>query len=291
MSSSQAYGFYVGLDTIDVDISKEIDQINDEIERSFKNFWGPSKPSPAITKKAPQHNQASSLEQFWKKSQAKLHSMAKKLEQTAATMTDPHQQTRSISPKSYFDRLKATGKSALQELNKTEKKLRALRVDIQSRLKEVDDVKVYDVKEEATKQGYNVRIGLPGFKQEDIKVTLEENVKAQHKKLLVNATKDQNSSKGVKNTDGTVSSWHSESFSSARYINGRQITLEYNNGKLKVYVELPKDIKDQDYTMRLEKDVLIVSFPTKDATTEGTRRLHFEDGKKAKKEEPTHKWK
>ena len=282
-SSPQAYGFHVGLDSfeenfrdIEKNIKDEVSRINKDIEENLKNFWGPAEPiaETVSSKAAP-----SSLESFWKRSQDKVNSVATKLGAISRKMgTSLPQRSKQEAQSSYLDRFKATGSDTMKHIEQAEQELAGLRANIQKQMKRAHKARVYDVKELVEKDSYKILIGLPGFTQEQVKVTLEEKDKRKHKKLIIEATKT-STTKGDKSTTGA---WHSESFSSMRYVNGRMLRLEYKDGKLNVAVDLPESALDQDYVMDLHDGMLTISFPTK-KQAQATRTLNFSGKKKNKK--------
>lgn len=282
-----SYGFHVGLDSfeenfrdIEQNIKEEVSRINKDIEENWKNFWGThdDKPKAVVAQKFP-----SSIEQGWKSSQESIHTISKSLDSIRRKMnTSLPQRGTAESQSSYFTRFKEAGTNAVKELEKAEQSIKELRTGIQKQMKRAHKAQAYDIKEISENDIYKIVISLPGFTQEQVKVTLEDNDKRKHKKLIIEASKASSSSKSSNGANPRT--WHSESFSSMRYVNGRSLHLDYKDGKLNVSVDLPENALDQDYTMDLVADKLTINFPTK-KQARATRTLNFKkkEQKKNKK--------
>lgn len=288
---SPIHSFHFGLDA-DIDFEKELEEfergmkkINAHLDNSFKSFWGEPQASQAP---APQQGATFSLEQVWKKSGDVIKQLSKKLNTLADSMsaTPPGKQTGTL--RGYFDTIKSFGEHTLEQMKKTEEQISSLRKEMEHQLKNVKKARSYDVKEEFETTSYRIRVALPEFKQENINVTIDDNSRNTCKKLFVTATKDLNTQTTKTTTQKedkekeNITHWHSETFSSTRYINGRKVGLIYKNGKLEVEIDLPEGIKDNDYTMQLENGELIISFPKTNAqSSPTTRRLEFNKENKA----------
>lgn len=177
-----------------------------------------------------------------------------------------------------------TIKDVQKHLGEISTQISSLAAEMDNNLAEVVERNNYKVKEYATEEyesddltKYGVKINLPGFTKNDIKVTISTDKKNNKifNRLVINGTKKVTAAteeeKGTENKKITVRATSSQAFTSSSLINGRQKQIEYKDGTLKIKFDLPGDIDTQDgnYTMSFdqEKETLVLEFPRTSTST------------------------
>lgn len=126
-------------------------------------------------------------------------------------------------------------------------------------------------------QSYGVSISMPGFNEDQIKVSIEENEKDRHKtnrlKIVAHTEIPQ---KTKSESDGkTIIKHSSQQVASSTYVHGRQQSISYKDGTLNAVIDLPRTIKPDKYTMTFENNVLKIEFERDDQVETKTKKLEF----------------
>jgi HSP20 family molecular chaperone IbpA len=139
-------------------------------------------------------------------------------------------------------------------------------------LAEVVEQNKYQIKEqeEDGTNTYKIKITLPGFKQDDVNVTIKSDKKNNiiHHALELHGTKAADKKPETEDTINgkkvSVKQTSTQIFSSSTYANGREKTIHYKDGVIKIKIDLPLDIniEENKYSMSFDqnKETLILEF-------------------------------
>jgi len=140
--------------------------------------------------------------------------------------------------------------------------------------KNIDELKTFDgfsarEFENTDRKVYGVKISLPGFSQDDVTVNVsqETNRNGTKKALEVVAKKKEatgveGESKSIDDDKETqVKRVIKQHMHSSSIINGRKKEINYQDGVLKVNLDLPVGVSDDKYTMKFEDNILTLEFP------------------------------
>lgn len=171
-------------------------------------------------------------------------------------------------------------KKALEFIEEQTKHIESLTKELRDGISKQNELGKYKIKESTSDDGktLSIIITIPGFDKNDLNITIDEK---EHKKTLRTLTitalkkEEKAKTKKSKKNDATVFHHKSESLRSASFINGRRQILEYDNGKLKVNIDLPNNIISEDYAMTFKNDQLKIDFPIKEVKEKSTRTLQF----------------
>jgi HSP20 family molecular chaperone IbpA len=242
----------------------------DEINRVFETdpFWEYTKREPAFEAKS-------------------LHETLRKIETAASNMQQEARELRNSLYRRTIkkeDLVKATH-ATHAKLQATTTSFAGLLTDMDNNLAEVVERNKYQVKEYETEEyesgdanTYGIKVSLPGFKQDDVKVTIStenKNNKTFHRlevtgtKQVTTATEEE---KDVNGKKVTVKKASTQAFTSSTFVNGRQKVIEYKDGNIKIKFDLPNNIDTQDgkYTMSFDNETLKIEFPRQTKTTTKT---------------------
>lgn len=173
-------------------------------------------------------------------------------------------------------------KDTQKELQKTTTLMSKLITEMNANLADVVDRSKYQVKEyeaEEYESGdttiYGIKISLPGFDQNNIKVAIitDDKKGKSHHRLEVTGTKQVTTAteeeKDVNGKKVVVKKIGSQAFLSSLPVKNGQKIIEYKDGNIKIKIDLPNDIETQEgrYTMAFDNDVLKLEFPKQTTAT------------------------
>lgn len=197
-------------------------------------------------------------------------------------------QASAISSSDIFADMNESFKRIEENFNRLRSEFWGDDVGIKNIEKGLFEVKETGLEDEKSKN-YQITFILPGFKQEDINVTIysdEKNGKTSHRLELAGTKKTTTESDAkTENNDKTVTvkTIKSQAFTSATLINGRQKLIKYKDGKLEIKLELPADIdiKSGSYSMKFDeqKEALTIEFPKKGKGEKNKMTLEYTDKK------------
>ncbi len=171
-------------------------------------------------------------------------------------------------------------KKALEFIEAQTKHIESLTNELRDGISKQNELSKYKIKESTSDDGkiLSIVITIPGFDKNDLNITIDEkDDKKTVRTLTVTALKKEEKAKTKKSKKNDASVFHhrSESLRSASFINGRRQILEYDNGSLKVNIDLPNNIISEDYVMTFKDDQLKIEFPIKEVKEKSTRTLQF----------------
>ncbi|MBS1988521.1 Hsp20/alpha crystallin family protein [Candidatus Dependentiae bacterium] len=126
-------------------------------------------------------------------------------------------------------------------------------------------------------QSYGISISMPGFNEEQVRVSIEENEKDRYKtnRLKIVAHTDVPQKTRSESNGKTVIKHSSQQVASSTYVHGRQQSISYKDGKLNAVIDLPRTIKPDKYTMTFENNVLKIEFEKDNQAEAKTKKLEF----------------
>lgn len=190
----------------------------------------------------------------------------------------------------------------LRDIKNTQQRLRSKEESLNKRLMDITELNKYQVKEDeyeskdgdqhdkkaGVKKVYRIKITLPGFTKDDLKITIKTNKKhgVLTNSLEITGTKKtradadgKEEDKGKKITTKVKSSLCFSSYSSTP---DKEKSIRYSNGELHLKLDLPRDIDSQEgYKMAFDetKDTLTLEFPKIRLPESSEKQLSFTDEK------------
>ena len=179
------------------------------------------------------------------------------------------------SSKRISESLKASQKNMVEEVDS----LKGLTAQLDDGILQTQKMSQFSIKEFEKDDSYLVNIALPGYSQDDIKVTIsKQDVHAGGKTLLeVEAVtkKDKKEAVDASGKNGkNVRVITSHQMVSTSIINERKRELRYQDGVLNARLILPLFINDESYFMVFKDDVLTLEFK-KLGKSEAKKELKF----------------
>lgn len=207
-----------------------------------------------------------------------LNETLKKLEEETAYMQERTRRLRNLlyGSTTKKDKLVSETKDVQKELQKTTTSLSNLVAEMDANLADIVEKNKYQVKEYEAEEyesgdanSYGIKISLPGFDQNNVKVAIitdTKNGKTVHRLEVTGSKQVTTATEEEKDIDGkkvVVKKVGSQSFVSSLPVKNGQKTIEYKDGNIKIKVDLPDNINTQEgsYTMAFEDATLKIEFP------------------------------
>ena len=207
-----------------------------------------------------------------------LHSNLEQLHETASEIK---RQTGKLI-KSHKHRTASVWDSMFKEMEKSQKAFGKFFSDVRKNFGTKFASSSYKINEVVSDDGqsYGIVISMPGFNQDQIKVSIEENTKNGRKVNTLRVTAQEEVTKKTKSEpeEGGFITHSSQQAISSKYINGRQQYVKYENGKLEAIIDLPGTVNQEEYMMSFENGILKVEFRN-DIENTKTKKLEFKEKK------------
>lgn len=233
---------------------KTLTQIQGDVAKELDTLFDNKKPAEDLTP-----DQRSNLEQ--------LHDTASEIKRQTSKLL-----------KSRKNRTASVWDSMFNDMEKSQKAFGKFFSDVRKGFGTRSAAASYKINEFQSDNGqsYGIELAMPGFSEEQIKVSIEENEKNGRKintlKIVAHAEVPQ---KTKSESDGkTIVTRSSQQVVSRNYAQGRQQLVSYKDGKLNAIIDLPRTIKPDKYTMAFENNVLKIEFEKDEAQTK-TKKLEF----------------
>lgn len=179
-----------------------------------------------------------------------------------------------LSSKAEKDSIIATIKTTKEKLEQSLATCSTLLTSFEKDIQGITEKHAYTIKEytidekDATHSNkYGVKVSVPGFKPEDLTVSISVDTKngITRQRLTVTGTKQP-----TQTTNNTAKVSTDHQFTSSSFVHDRQKQIEYKNGSIKATFDLPSNIdtKEESYSMSFdhEKEILTVEFEKTDAS-------------------------
>lgn len=126
-------------------------------------------------------------------------------------------------------------------------------------------------------QSYGIQLSMPGFTEDQIKVSIEENEKDRRKTNTLKITAQTDvQHKATSDSDGkTITTHSSQQIVSSAHVHGRRQYVNYKDGKLHAVIDLPRTIKPDKYSMTFENNILKIEFENDTQAESTTKKLEF----------------
>lgn len=207
------------------------------------------------------------------------------LEQLHETASEIKRQTGKLI-KSHKHRIASVWDSMFKEMEKSQKAFGKFFSDVRKDFGTKFASSSYKINELASDDGqsYGIVISMPGFNQEQIKVSIEENAKNGRRVNTLRVTAQEEVTKKTKSEseDGSFVAHTSQQTVSSKYVNGRQQYLKYVDGKLEAIIDLPSTVNQEEYMMSFENGILNIEFKN-NTTNSKTKKLEFKEKKNKEK--------
>lgn len=183
------------------------------------------------------------------------------------------------TPEKHLESMNQRIDHELKMLKEREHSLHETRKKIQDQIKKAEIHKInkntksnhlsnsFSIKEKQSEkdgvQQLHVIVHLPGFDEQDLKITTN----SKNNQLHISGTKAiENKQEKTEESDNKKSVSHeyiSEEFVSSQNINGKKRKLKYKDGNIDVTIDIPKDVNTKDFDTIFENDTLTVTFQKK----------------------------
>lgn len=211
-----------------------------------------------------------------------LHSNLEQLHETASEIK---RQTGKLI-KSHKHRTASVWDSMFKEMEKSQKAFGKFFSDVRKNFGTKFASSSYKINEVVSDDGqsYGIVISMPGFNQDQIKVSIEENTKNGRKVNTLRVTAQEEVTKKTKSEpeEGSFITHSSQQAISSKYINGRQQYVKYENGKLEAIIDLPRTVNQEEYMMSFENGVLNIEFKNDSALKKPVKSLSFKNNSSKK---------
>ena len=233
---------------------KTLTQIQGDVAKELDTLFDKKKPAEDLTQ-----DQRSNLEQ--------LHDTASEIKRQTGKLL-----------KSRKNRAASVWDSMFKDMEKSQKAFGKFFSDVRKGFGTKSTAANYKINEfqDNDRQSYGIELAMPGFSEDQITVSIEENEKNGRKinrlKIVAHAEIPQNP---ISESDGeTIVMRSSQQMVSRNYVQDRQQSVSYKDGKLNAVIDLPRTIKPEKYTMSFENNILKIEFEKDDAQTK-TKKLEF----------------
>lgn len=200
-----------------------------------------------------------------------LHEAAGTLKKQTAKLLKSHKQNK----RSFWDNI-------FEEMEESQKAFGRFFSGIQENLKTKSlSTNNYRVQESLSQdeKTYAISLSMPGFSQEQIKVSIEETKRSgqQYNSLKISANNNNDTTKSqivTKQDSLGITKYSSSQLASSYYINGRLLKTNFKDGKLEAFIDLPSTAQPNKYTMTFDEGILKIEFENNAPGTK-TKALEF----------------
>jgi HSP20 family molecular chaperone IbpA len=183
-----------------------------------------------------------------------------------------------------------SSKRACETLKSTQKRmtegvdsLKGLTAQLDDGIAQTQKMSQFSIKETEKDGAYIVKISLPGYSQDDIKVTVsKQDIAVGARTLLeveaVEKKQTKSTTQSADKNDKSMRVITTQQLMSTSIINDRKREIRYKDGVLQAKVVLPHFVNDENYSMVFKDEILTLEFK-KLGKSEQKKELKFSEDK------------